>query len=133
MNKLTYFKLKRESCGFPPMLFESLEMEIAYAGKTNILHIFEKLGVKAKIHSSIPEQREAGKTYELTEFRKFPNLIPGCLIEQPGNCEIFGVPVYIHCEHSILRISLCPSAGDITGEDIKNAQSIEAHLNGVTF
>lgn len=114
-------------------MFESLEMEIAHTGKANILQIFEKLGVKAKVHSSIPDQPEAGTTYELTEFRKLPNLIPGYLIEQPGNCEIFGVPVYIHCEHRILRISLCPSAGDITCEDIKNALSIEEYLIGVTF
>jgi hypothetical protein len=133
ISSLKHFRKIRENSGFPPMLYESLDMAMAYTSKEDILKIFEALGVRAKTYSSTPPQPDPGKSYEFTERNKFANLIPGYLIEQPGHCEIFGIKVYIYGENGAIIVCASPSADDVSEEHIKNAQTIESCLESLKF
>ncbi len=131
-HSLKHFKVVYER-GFLGEVNESLEVSIAFYSKAELIKIFNFLGVKPTIYNELPPQREPGKSYSFEESRKFPNLIEGYLIEQPGHCDIFGVNVFIWCKGNTVTISASPSAHNVNDEHLKNAASIERNIEGFDF
>ena len=127
-NSLKYFRRVAECEGFPPMLYESLELSIAYTSEEELLRILRLLGIEPKIFRTAPPQPEPGKSYGNLESNKFPRLIPGHLIEQPGHCIVFGVKVYIFCKEGAITMSIDPTGGGITEQHVMDAQLMEPTL-----
>lgn len=129
-KELKYFRYFRAFGGHANDC-DSFDVSIIWNEQKHLLSILEKFGVIPIIHESLPPQPETGKQYNYQEFRNFKNIVPQTnYIEQPGNCTIGGVSVFIWCGENTLKLSVGADNKefDVGDPEIEKCKIIEKYL-----
>jgi len=98
-----------------------------YESIPQLLDVLRQLGIEPVIHATEPPQPEPGKSYPAEEFERFPSLIDGTWIKQPGHCEIGGMTAFVWCWRGRMSISV-QSGYCVTEDDAERAASLEPLL-----
>jgi len=108
---------------------DSLEVVFSYDSAQDIKTFFDSLGVELVQHATKPPQPETGVLYPGHVFASYPRLIKETeWIEQPGHCQIMGIPVFAWCVKGKIRLSVSGGSYEVTGEHVANAESLEKAL-----
>jgi hypothetical protein len=108
---------------------DSLEAAFSYDSAQDIKNFLDFLGVELVQHTTKPPQPEIGVSYPGNVFASFPQLIKETeWIEQPGHCQVMGIPVFAWCEKGKIRLSVSGGSYEVTGEHVANAESLEKVL-----
>ena len=127
-RRLKFFRYCRASGGHAND-GDSLEVAFSYDSDQDIKSFFDYLGVELVFHGTKPPQPEIGVPYPGDVFAAFPRLIKETeWIEQPGHCQIKGIPVFAFCEKGKIRLSVSGGSYEVTDEHVSNAESLEKVL-----
>ena len=108
---------------------DSLEVTFSYESTQDLKNFFDHLGVELVQHAARPTQPEIGVPYPGNVFASFPRLIKETeWIEQPGHCQIMGIPVFAWCDKGKIRLSVSCESYEVTGEHVASAESLEKVL-----
>jgi hypothetical protein len=98
-----------------------------YASIPQLLDVLRQLGIEPVIHTTQPPQPEPGKPYPADEFERFPSLIDGTWIEQPGHCTLHGAKGFVWCWGGRMSISV-HTGYSVTEDDAERAGLLEPLL-----
>ena len=108
---------------------DSLDVAYRYNNFEELERFFSFIDLQLGRYTEEPPQPEAGVAYSMTEYKRFPSLIPETRwIRQPGHCEIAGYQVYIWCGRERITVSIGTNY-EITEADIQAAEVIEKILD----
>jgi hypothetical protein len=106
-----------------------LVLTAKYYGQDDLINFFDELRVAYERFESQPNQPEPTKSYSLSEFRKFPSLIPKTRwIRQPSDQVINSVKVNLWCTEETVEFTIRASEAnkyELVEADFENAEKIE--------
>jgi len=117
---------------------DTFELYLHYSDKENFLVICKKLGFSVKELPPNTPEPIPGKPYPSKEFERFKSKIKDFPeYEQPGNCIIFGCPVFIWIENGRIIISLSGAKEgnlyEVTEVDFENCLKIERAIQALNI
>ncbi len=111
---------------------DALVVVYRYASTDDLEALMASLGIVLQRYAEPPPQAERGVTYTGAQMARFPPLIPDSTwLRQPGHTRIGGRPAVVWCSRDTVTISVA-SGYDVTEDDVRNAEAIEAVLAKVT-
>jgi len=105
---------------------DSLDVAFRYAGEAELVSLLARLALKVRVFPEKPPQPIPGNSYSLEDFSTFPSLVHGTAwIEQPGDCTIFGKPVFIWCSNDTVKVTANPGSWTVSEDHVRAAEELE--------
>ena len=111
---------------------DSLDVSFAYKEPAQLDTFLADLGVDLVKFDAPPPQPSPGVAFQGDVFLQFPSLIDDTLWQQPGQCDITGIEIFIWCHAGVVKISLHDGYA-VSEQNVRDAAVIETLLARVAL
>lgn len=111
---------------------DTVSVALRYVDQPDLLTLLRALDIEPIVHTVMPPQPEAGRSYRMDVYAAFLPLVPRTQwVQQPRRQVIDGAPVFVWCDGHTCQIELqteLDNGYSVAEADIANALALEPRI-----